>query len=172
MTRGGIQVIVASVMHHKLCTLSRGMKVEADVIIGDIKGHHYDIIVLPGGMPGAKHLASSGNLVDMLKDQKAHGRWFAAICASPSVVFKGRGITTTEKMVCYDCKDFTDPLIRDGVMAEGRVVVSGKCITSVSPSSAIDFGLGIVECVIGKSKADELAKEMMVIDRHRPVILE
>jgi 4-methyl-5(b-hydroxyethyl)-thiazole monophosphate biosynthesis len=155
-------------MGNKLCKLSRGMKVEADVLLKEVKtGHVYDAIVLPGGMPGAKHFAENADLVHMLKDQKAHGRWYAAICASPAVVFKGTGIATNETMVCYDYKDFTDML--GGKIPSDRVCVSGKCITSVGPGSATDFGLAIVECLVGKAKADHVAKEMMVINRNEPV---
>jgi protein deglycase len=152
-------------MSHKLCTLSRGMRVQADSLIDEVKGHAYDVVVLPGGMPGAKHLADSPSLIEMLETQKNRGAWYAAICASPAVVFKGRGICTSEKMVCYDYKDFTDPLIEAGQLGEGRVAISGKCITSVGPSSALDFGLAIVESLVGKAKADQIAKEMMMTSR-------
>lgn len=167
MVRGGISVTVASVMARKTCKLSRGMKVEADHLLEDIPENiEFDVIVLPGGIPGAEHLAESAKLVRMLKEQKAKGRWYAAICASPAVVFKKKGIVSTETIVCYDHKSFTDIV---GKMPTDRVVVSGKCITSVGPGSAIDFGLGIVECIVGKAKADEVAKEMMVVSRTHPV---
>ena len=170
MARGGLRVTVASAMSDKRCTLSRGLKVEADVLVKDVKmGHTFDVIVLPGGMPGATHLAENADLVQMLKDQKAQGRWYAAICASPAVVLKGKGIATDETMVCYAYKDFTDAIAKKGMVPSDRVAVSGKCITSVSPSSAIDFGLAIVECVVGKEKADHVAKDLMMVDRHRPV---
>ena len=144
------------------------MRVEADTLIGDVKGGHhgYDIIVLPGGMPGASHFAASSDLVEMLRNQKAQGRWYAAICASPAVVFKAKGIVSNETIVCYDYKDFTDMI---GKMPTDRVVVSGKCITSVAPGSALDFGLAIVECLVSKAKADEVAKDMRVMNRHLPV---
>jgi 4-methyl-5(b-hydroxyethyl)-thiazole monophosphate biosynthesis len=146
------------------------MKVEADVLISDVKsGHNYDVIVLPGGMPGASHFANSSDLVSMLKEQKANGKWYAAICASPAVVFKGANIVSDETMTCYDYKDFTDMISKNGKIPSDRVVVSGKCLTSVGPGSAVDFGLAIVECIIGKSKADQVAKEMMVINRAHPV---
>lgn len=167
MARGGIHVSVASTMVHKLCKLSRGMKVEADFLVKDVLNQTYDVIVLPGGMPGAKHFAENHDLVKMLKDQKAHGRWYAAICASPAVVFKAQGVATSETMVCYDYKDFTDTL--GGKIPSDRVAVSGKCITSVGPGSAIDFGLAIVECLVGKAKADQVAKDMMVVNRSLPV---
>jgi 4-methyl-5(b-hydroxyethyl)-thiazole monophosphate biosynthesis len=168
MARGGIHVTVSAVGVHKLCKLSRGMKVEADILLREAQtGHHYDAIVLPGGMPGAKHFAENGDLVRMLKDQKASGRWYAAICASPAVVFKAKGIATTETIVCYDYKDFTDMLGAN--IPKDRVVVSGKCITSVGPGSAVDFGLAIVECLVSKEKAEQVAKDMMVVHRSHPV---
>lgn len=168
MARGGLTVSVASTMGQLTCKLSRGMKVEADILLRDVlSGHSYDVIVLPGGMPGAKHFAENKDLIQMLKHQKSEGRWYAAICASPAVVLKGQGISTTETMVCYDYKDFTDML--GGNIPKDRVVVSGKCITSVGPGSAVDFGLAIVECLVGKAKADHVAKDMMVLNRSIPV---
>ena len=170
MARGGIAVTVASVMSHKLCRLSRGMKVEADMLLSDVEEKvPFDVIVLPGGMPGAKHFAESSLLVRLLKDQRANNRWYAAICASPAVVLKAKGIVVEETMTCYDYKDFTDLVAKNGKIPPDRVVVSGKCITSVGPGSAVDFGLAIVECLVGKSKADQVAREMMVINRAHPV---
>ena len=182
LARAGFHVTTASVMssvggtdHRRLsCTLSRGMKVEADHTVSEIIESHaknFDVIVVPGGMPGAKHCADSSELISMLKEQKARGGWYAAICASPAVVFRAHNIVSNEKMVCYDYKDFNEALIAGNNMGKGRVCVSGKCITSVGPSSAIDFALAIVECIVGKHKADELAKDLMMIDdRVSPVI--
>lgn len=119
------------------------------------------MIVCPGGMPGAKHLAANRDLVRMLKEQKARGGWYAAICASPVVVFVGAGVVSTEKMVCYAHPSFTDVLRESGNLTTGKVAVSGKCITSAGPGTAIDFGLKIVECLISGSKAEEVAKELL-----------
>ncbi len=159
---------VASASPKKVCKLSRGMRVQADIHLDEVTSNQvYDVIVLPGGMPGATHFAENSHLINLLKQQKSCGRWYAAICASPAVVFKGKGIATTEAMVCYDHKDFTDMLGEK--QPSDRVVVSGKCITSVAPGSAIDFGLAIVECLVGKAKADHVAKEMMMLSRSLPV---
>jgi 4-methyl-5(b-hydroxyethyl)-thiazole monophosphate biosynthesis len=163
MARGGIHVTVASVMSQKLCKLSRGMKVEADALLSELRAHHYDVIVLPGGMPGAKHFAGSSALVEMLQEQKKRGGWYAAICAAPAVVFKSMGIVDKEKMTCYDYHTFRDEIKSNFV--PGRVVVDGKCITSVGPGSAIEFGLGIVECLVGKDMAATVCHELMVSSR-------
>ena len=67
------------------------------MLIGDVKSDTFDAIVLPGGMPGAvylffsidlqEHLRDCRTLVSMLGKQKEAGRIYAAICASPAVVF-------------------------------------------------------------------------------------
>jgi len=170
LARGGFTVTTASVMpsNRSMCKLSRGIKVEADVHISKISHDSFDVVVVPGGMPGAKHCADSVDLINILRSQKNRGGWYAAICASPAVVFSK--IADNQKMVCYDYKDFNDVLINNGNMGTGRVAVSGKCITSVGPGSAIDFALAIVECLVGKSKADQVAIEMMVLERAHPVI--
>ena len=171
LARAGFAVTTASVMpgEGKLCKLSRGLKIEADTNISQIHSE-FDVVVVPGGMPGATHCADSSHLISILKNQKSNHRWYAAICASPAVVFRGKNIVSDEKMVCYDYKDFNDALINGGNMGHGRVAVSGKCITSVGPSSAIDFALTIVECIAGKSKADQIAKDMLMTERAHPVM--
>lgn len=42
---------------NRLVTCSRGVKIEADVLIGDVKHDQFDLIALPGGMPGMESLS-------------------------------------------------------------------------------------------------------------------
>ena len=113
-------------------------------------------------MPGASNIARNSGLIDKLKAQKASGRWIAAICASPTVVFHNMQVTDVEKMTCYDWADFRHPLKDAKVFEDARVVVSGKCITSVGPGSAIEFSLALVEQLMSKTKADEVANSLML----------
>ncbi len=168
----GITVWVASVMpaNRRECKMARGIAITADHHITDteIVESDFDIIIVPGGIPGASNCASSDDLIAKLKQQKARGGWYAAICAAPSVVFLGKGIVENEKMVCYEYKDFSlfsDPLRASGNMSTSheRVVVDGKCITSVGPGSAMEFALVIVECLLGKEKATEVAQGMLIV---------
>lgn len=167
----GFQVFVCSVMPEKRldCVMSRGIKITANYHITDenVSGETFDVIIVPGGIPGAANCAASVELVTMLKKQKARGGWYAAICAAPSVVFLDQGIVQDEKMVCYEFKEYTlfsDPVRKNGNMSESkaRVLVDGKCITSVGPGSAMEFGLAIVKEIMGEEKALDIAQGMLI----------
>ena len=69
LRRAGAAVTVASVGELQI-SASRGVKLVADKLIGDCVDEIYDLVVLPGGMPGAEHLRDSKELVKILKDQK------------------------------------------------------------------------------------------------------
>ena len=80
---------------------ARGISVQADTTLAEVAGRTFDLIVLPGGMPGAANLAASSLLGDMLKKQRAEGRMIAAICAAPAVVLHPLGLLGDEKTSCY-----------------------------------------------------------------------
>jgi protein deglycase len=70
LTRFGAAVTVASVQPSLTCTMSRGIKILADCTIAEAALKEWDLIALPGGMPGAEHLRDSKVLIDLLKKQK------------------------------------------------------------------------------------------------------
>lgn len=64
----------------------------ADVSIEDAAKEEYDLVVCPGGMPGAAHLRDSATLKSILEKQKAAGKPYGAICAAPAVVLATHGL--------------------------------------------------------------------------------
>ena len=91
LRRAGVQVTVASVSALQV-TASRGVKLVADKLIADCKNEPYDLIVLPGGMPGAEHLRDCTALIALLKAQQQGGKLYGAICASPAVALAPHGL--------------------------------------------------------------------------------
>lgn len=87
LTRFGAQVTVASVAPagRLVCRMSRGLRVEADCVIDACRGQEWDLVVLPGGMPGAEHLRDSEALVTILREQRQAGRLYGAVCACTSL---------------------------------------------------------------------------------------
>jgi 4-methyl-5(b-hydroxyethyl)-thiazole monophosphate biosynthesis len=170
LRRAGISVTVASVDRLQI-TASRGVKLVADRLLGECVGETYDLIALPGGMPGAEHLRDSEELVEMLKRQRQEGRLYGAICASPVVVLKHHGLLVHHtrsddaipmahrRATCHP--DFAAQL-EDPQAVDMRVVVDGTCITSRGPGTAVEFALKLVEVLYGEHKAREIAQRMLV----------
>ncbi len=158
LRRAGAHVTVASVGRMQI-TASRGVKIVADCLIADCTHIDYDLIALPGGIPGAEHLRDSEVLTKMLKKQKEKGRLYAAICASPAVVLMHHGLLGSLEATCHPF--FADQIENHAAM-ESNVVVDGACITSRGPGTALAFALKLVELLYGKGKADETAQPMVV----------
>lgn len=162
LRRAGADVTAASVMDSRLeVKASRGVKLTADELMTNCSNKVYDMIALPGGIPGAEHLRDSKELIRLLKEQQEAGRLIGAICASPAVVLLPHGLLAGRKATCHPGR------VRafDGTGTEAvdsRVVVDGNIVTSRGPGTAIEFALKLVELLFGKDKAQEVAGPMVV----------
>ena len=155
LRRAGAEVTVAAVdKPDVLC--SRSVKITADALISDCMDSEYDLIVLPGGLPGAEYLRDCAELIEMLKQQRSGGRLYAAICASPAVVLQPHGLLAGQKATGYPAPD----LDFDGRL-DDKVVVDGNCITSQGPGTALEFSLRLVVLLFGRSKRNEVAQAIL-----------
>lgn len=159
LRRAGADVTVASVGGMQI-TASRGVKIVADKLIDQCKDETFKAVVLPGGMPGAEHLRDSKPLIDIVKSQKASGKLYAAICASPAVVLAYHGLIDDKKATCY-------PSVSDKLpnYSGESVVVDGNCITSQGPATAMEFAIALVENLYGKQKASEVSAALLYARR-------
>jgi 4-methyl-5(b-hydroxyethyl)-thiazole monophosphate biosynthesis len=160
LRRSGARVTVASVMGELQITASRGVKLVADKRIEECVNEIYDAIALPGGTQGAEHLRDSTPLVDMLKKQKQEGRLYAAICASPAVVFQHHGLLAGRRATCHPA--FVEHLDNQEAV-ENRVVVDGMCVTSRGPGTAIEFALQLITLLFDEEQAKKVAGPMLVL---------
>jgi len=112
------------------------MKFVADCLLDACVGVQWDLIVLPGGMPGAERLASTAELITLLKAQRAAGRLVAAMCASPAVVLAPHGLAAGLAVTAHPAfVDRVTPLASKGDSTQGRVVVDGNLVTSRGPGT-------------------------------------
>jgi 4-methyl-5(b-hydroxyethyl)-thiazole monophosphate biosynthesis len=158
LRRASADVTVASVDQLQV-TASRGVRLVADKHISQCVHEDYDLIVLPGGMPGAERLRDSEDLTEILTRQYETGRLYGAICASPAVVLQHHGLLASRHATCHPA--FVE-LIQTTEELESRVVVDGPCITSRGAGTAIEFALKLVEQLYGQEKAEEVAVAMVV----------
>lgn len=159
LRRAGADVTVAAVSKLQI-TASRGTRIIADTLLDHCRDREYDLIVLPGGMPGALKLRDSEILAELLKKQVAEGRYYAAICAAPAVVLAYHGLIGNRMATAYPSLVSQLPHQQ---MVERRVVVDGKCITGKGPGAALEFALVLVGLLFGRDIQDRLSREMLVI---------
>jgi len=157
LRRAGADVTVASVGNLQI-TASRGVKLVADCKIADCRDDDFDLIALPGGIPGAEHLRDSQPLVQLLRRHQAHGGWYGAICAAPAVVLSHHGLLGGRKVTGHP--SFVAQL-SDGIPMAERVVVDGNCVTSQGPGTALEFALTLVALLYDQAKATAVAAPML-----------
>jgi len=158
LRRADAEVTVASVGQLQIVG-SRGVKMIADALISDCAGVKYDLVALPGGIPGADNLRDSTELVTILKRQYTAGRLYGAICASPAIVLEHHGLLRGKKATCHPA--FTDQLSNTDKI-KSKVVVDGNCITSRGAGTVIEFALTLVELLYSKERRESVAGSMAI----------
>lgn len=161
LRRAGIDVETVSINKTDAVRGAHGIEVAADNVIDPALMVDADMIVLPGGMPGASNLADCAEVVEALGMQHKAGRRIAAICAAPSVVLAPLGILEGKDATCY-------PGFEEAITAGGghyknqRVVKDGHIITANGPSSATPFALTIIETLKDQDTADAIAAQILL----------
>ncbi|MCF7793596.1 MAG: DJ-1/PfpI family protein [Candidatus Cloacimonetes bacterium] len=159
LRRSGAEVVVASIQE-KIITGSCKTKIIADKLISECKEEDWDLIVLPGGLPGSEYLRDSKELTTLLKKQAASGKLYAAICAAPVIVLQHHGLLEGKKATVNPA--LADKMKNKAHLKE-RVVVDDNCITSQSRGTALEFAVKLIELLIDKDKADEIAEKMLLL---------
>ncbi len=158
LRRGELKVTTVSVTDEYILTGAHGIPVAADVLFTEADFTTGELLVLPGGMPGASNLNAHEGLKKLLLSYFESGKYIAAICAAP-LVLGGLGILKGKKATCYPS---FEPRLLGATLTTDAVVKDGKVITGRGPGFAVDFGLQLVEELQGQAKADEVAQGMLL----------
>uniref|UniRef100_A0A3B0NDC1 4-methyl-5(B-hydroxyethyl)-thiazol monophosphate biosynthesis enzyme, putative n=1 Tax=Theileria annulata TaxID=5874 RepID=A0A3B0NDC1_THEAN len=163
LRRAGVSVVLASVGDSVNLVLAHGTKLTADDKVVNLTQKTFDLIAVPGGLVGATNCANNVTLIRMLKEQKSNGRLYAAICASPALVFGDCGLLD-DKTSAVAFPGFENKL---PLVGTGRVHVSNNCgifpyVTSQGPGTALEFALKLVELLCGVEAKNKLTKSMLL----------
>lgn len=160
LRRAQVEVFTASISVNERTVIgAQAIPIVADKLLSDLTEERFDLIVLPGGMPGAKNLAESDDLILLLKKQFSNNRLIGAICAAPAVVLQPNNLLGSEKVACYP--SFRDDIDSNNRSSE-RLQLSDQLITGAGPGVAIEFALCLVERLVGKEVADNIRQGMLV----------
>ncbi|MGD9787388.1 MAG: DJ-1 family glyoxalase III [Sulfuricellaceae bacterium] len=151
LRRAGVEVVTAGLADGPV-KASRGVVLVPDMSLDAALGQDYDLIALPGGMPGMTHLKNDPRILALLKKMAAEGKYTTAICASPAVLAEA-GLLAGKRATSYP--GFLDAAARVE-LDPAPVVRDGKVVTSRGPGTAMDFALELVEILAGAAKRDEV----------------
>ncbi|SFD31620.1 4-methyl-5(b-hydroxyethyl)-thiazole monophosphate biosynthesis [Thiohalospira halophila DSM 15071] len=156
LRRGQVEVTTAGVEPGPV-TASRGSIIIPDAELDEVLESTFDLIALPGGLPGADHLRDDDRVQRLLRDQAAAGRPVAAICAGPKALaaaglLAGRRVTSFPGAldgVDQPGLEYVEyPVVADGPVT--GVDGTGPVITSRGPGTAMDFALTLLELLEGR----------------------
>ncbi|WP_313354565.1 protein deglycase YajL [Kosakonia cowanii] len=163
LVRSGIAVTTASVASdgERVITCSRGVKLLADAPLVEVADGDYDVIVLPGGLKGAECMRDNPLLVETVRQFHLSGRIVAAICAAAGTVLVPHEIFPIGNMTGFPGLKETIP---EEQWQDKRVVWDPRVnlLTSQGPGTAIDFGLKIIDLLVGREKAHDVASQLVM----------
>ncbi len=161
LRRAGIEVISAG-LNDGPVKASRGTVIIPDMTLDqalDSTQADYDMVVLPGGLPGADHLNTDSRIQSLIKIMSER-HYVAAICAAPKVLASA-GLLDGKQATAYP--GVLQALSVPGLVIkqEATVVVDGKIITSRGPGTAMEFALSLVEILAGKNRRFEVEEGLV-----------
>lgn len=165
LRRAGIEVVTAGLDENPV-RASRGTVLVADMTLDEALHKSYDMVVLPGGLPGADHLNDDPRIHDLLQGMVREDRYVAAICAAPRVLasaglLSGRRATSFPGALdAHTGFDYRS----DAVVTDGRIV------TSRGPGTAMDFALALIALLLGPARRDEVEQALQRPDYQRATI--
>ena len=166
LRRGGLQVVVASFDDQEVVTLMKGTRLVVDAAFASVVDQHWDVIAVPGGIPGAMNLAESSLLRERLQRQHLSGGVIAGICLAPALVLKPAGVLEAMETVTgnplairtpqqsWPADQFTK-LLGSNFDPTARVISDQqqRIVLSQTPGTAIEFAIAIVRMLCGEDTA-------------------
>ena len=157
LRRAGVQVTTVSINPTELVTGAHGIPVMADVMFELAESAEADMLVLPGGMPGAANLDAHEGVCTALKAHAESGKYLAAICAAP-MVLGHLGLLVGKKATCYPgFESHLEGAEYTAALAE----VDGNIITGKGPAAVLPFAYALAEALVGEEVVAQVKAGML-----------
>ncbi len=165
LRRANIDVVTAG-LDDKAVVTAHGITLIPDTTLEEALKKAYEMIILPGGMPGTNHLEQDNRLKNALMEQNQQGKYIAAICAAPKIL-AAAGILNGRHATSYP--GFLDAMdLPEVEYLDEMVVHDDNIITSTSPGTAMDFALYLIEVLKDETLRDKV-EEGLVRPAHHTI---
>lgn len=154
LRRAGIETVVAGLNGEGPVLCSRKVRIMAETALSAVSGR-IDAIVLPGGAEGARRLASSEAVGELLRSGVSNGKLIAAICAAP-LALVAHQVFAGKSMTCHP--SVASRIAMHGKLIQQPVVEDGQLVTSQGLGTAILFAVTLVRRIMGDVRAAEVER--------------
>ena len=158
LRRAGLNVEIVSVTPDEIVVGAHDVSVLCDINFENCDFFDAELLLLPGGMPGAATLDKHEGLRKLILDFAAKGKPIAAICAAPSVLGK-LNLLEGKEAICYP--GFENEM-QNAKLSSSDSVKSGTIFTAKAAGVAMKFAINIVEELKGKETADKVSASMFL----------
>jgi 4-methyl-5(b-hydroxyethyl)-thiazole monophosphate biosynthesis len=157
LIRAGIPVRTVSVTGELLVKSSQNIPIMADSLFEDVDFADADMLILPGGQPGATNLANHKGVELLLRQFMDADKPVAAICAAP-MVLGGHGLIDGRKVTTYPgCEPGLGKALCTGALVEQ----DANLITGKGPAAAVEFANAIIRLLRSEELQKEVCSKMM-----------
>lgn len=157
LRRAGIDIKTVSILPTREVTLSHGVTIVCDTTAGETDFSDADMLLLPGGLPGATNLNDCEAVREALLKQDAASKKYGAICAAP-LVLGSLGLLNGKRATCYP--GFEDQMTGADYTAE-IYTIDGNTITGCGPAATLPYSYAILEMLGYEGEAAVLREGMM-----------
>lgn len=157
LRRAGVQVTTVSINPTEMVTGAHSIPVVADVLFADCTLAEADMLILPGGMPGAANLDAHEGLRAAISAHAEAGKWLASICAAP-MVYGHMGLLNGKKATCYPGYEGE---LAGATYTATPVEKDGNIITGKGPAVVLPFAYALAEVLVGEEVVAQVKAGML-----------
>lgn len=157
LRRAGVEVVIAG-LREGILEGAHKIKLTPDTLLARVQPENFDALVLVGGQPGVDNLRADSRVLEILRGMNAKQKTIGAICAAP-MILRDAGLIAGMKLTSYPG---VEKELSGSVYSQERVVFDQHRITSRGPGTSMEFVLALIEKLVSREKAEELARTMVV----------
>ena len=127
---------------------SHNIEITADIMLQDISDNA-DMLILPGGLPGADNLQQSSGVINALNNCNNKGKYIAAICAAPKILGEA-GLLQGKTATCFPG---FEKHLHGANVTSNAVEIDGNIVTAKGAGAAYEFDFPLAGILFGSEKA-------------------
>ena len=161
LRRGGVNVVTVSVVDDsQVVESAHGVQIVADALFDECDFGDADLLLLPGGMPGATNLYNHEGVRRAVSEHHAANGMVAAICAAPAVVLGQMGLLKGTNATCYPG---FETMLRDARYTGALCTVDGNITTGEGPAAAFPFAYSLLTQLVDAATAQQVSEGMRFV---------